>query len=87
MRKEIEVKAKLNNPEEAESKLKALGCVLSEPIIQHDTIFVDDNYGIFDEFQPNKNLLRIREAKGKFILTLKQPKSNEFKFFSCRQTI
>ena len=77
MRKEIEVKAKLNNPEEAESKLKALGCVLSEPIIQHDTIFVDDNYGIFDEFQPNKNLLRIREAKGKFILTLKQPKSNE----------
>lgn len=77
MRKEIEVKAKLNNSDEVISKLKKLGCVLSEPLTQHDIIFVDDNYGIFDEFQPDKNLLRIRESNGKFILTLKQPKSNE----------
>ena len=77
MRKEIEVKAKLNNSEEVISKLKELGCVLSEPIIQHDIIFVDNNYGVVDKFQPDKNLLRIRESSGKFILTLKQPKSNE----------
>lgn len=77
MRKEIEVKAKLNNPEEVIAKLKELGCVISEPVTQHDAIFVDENYGAFDEFQPDKNLLRIRETGGKFILTLKQPKSNE----------
>ncbi len=77
MRKEIEVKAKLNNAEDVINKLKELGCVLSESVSQHDTIFVDDNYGVFDEFQPDKNLLRIRETGSKFVLTLKQPKSNE----------
>lgn len=77
MRKEIEVKAKVQNLEELASKLHDLGCFISEPEIQHDTIFVDDNYGTFDKFQPNKNLLRIRELGGKFLLTLKQPKSNE----------
>ncbi len=77
MRKEIEVKAKLNNSEKVISNLKKLGCVLSEPVTQHDTIFVGDDYGAFDEFQADKNLLRVRETEGKFILTLKQPKSNE----------
>lgn len=77
MRKEIEVKARLQDPEIIINKLIGLGCTLSEPVTQHDAIFVDDNYGIFDEFQPDKNLLRIRESGGKYILTLKQPKSNE----------
>ncbi len=60
MRKEIEAKAKLKDTEEIIRNLKALGCILSEAVIQ-----------------PDKNLLRIRETNGKFILTLKQPKSNE----------
>ena len=77
MRKEIEVKAKVNNFDEITHQLKELGCILSNPLAQHDTIFVDDNYGPFDEFQPNKNLLRIRETNGKFIFTIKNPQSNE----------
>ncbi len=75
MRKEIEVKAKLRDRETIVNKLKELGCAFSEPVEQHDTIFVDDNYGPFAEFQPEKNLLRVRETKGKAFLTLKQPKS------------
>ncbi|HEY4495284.1 MAG: hypothetical protein A3B89_02475 [Candidatus Buchananbacteria bacterium RIFCSPHIGHO2_02_FULL_40_13] len=63
MRKEIEVKAKVANFDIVIQKLLELGCILSEPLTQNDTIFVDDNYGPFDEFQPNKNLLRIRETK------------------------
>lgn len=77
MRKEIEVKAKTNNLDAIAQKLKGLGCVVSDPVIQNDTIFVDDNYGQFDEFQPGKNILRIREAGGKYLLTLKLPQSNE----------
>jgi len=78
MRKEIEVKAQVADLEEIKSKLVQLGCVFSEPVIQHDVIFVDDNYGPFDEFQPGKNLLRIRESGGTFLFTIKQPASNEF---------
>ncbi len=77
MRKEIEVKAKLINPEEVVDKLKELGCILSVPIVQHDTIFVDSNFGVFDEFHTDVNILRIRETGERFLLTLKQPKSNE----------
>ncbi|MDO8743454.1 MAG: class IV adenylate cyclase [Candidatus Azambacteria bacterium] len=77
MRKEIEVKAKVANLDTVAQKLLKLGCALSEPLTQNDTIFVDDKYGPFEKFQPDKNLLRIRESQGKFLFTLKQPKSNQ----------
>lgn len=75
MRKEVEVKAQLKDKEGVMNKLKELGCVFSEPVEQHDTIYVDQNYGPFAEFQPGKNLLRVRETKGKAFLTLKNPQS------------
>jgi adenylate cyclase class 2 len=77
MRKEIEVKARVADFDEIARRLSELGCVLSEPVTQHDTIFVDAHYGPFEEFQPGKNLLRIRKSKGKFLFTIKQPQSNE----------
>lgn len=77
MRKEIEVKAKVDNLEELAKKLESLGIELSEPITQNDQTFVDENYGDYAAFQPDKNILRIRENNEKFIFTLKQPKSNE----------
>ncbi len=76
-RKEIEVKAKINNLETITSRLEAMGIILSEPTTQNDQTFVDENYGDYEKFQPDKNILRIREDNGKFIFTLKQPKSNE----------
>ncbi|MDO8676593.1 MAG: class IV adenylate cyclase [Candidatus Azambacteria bacterium] len=77
MRKEIEVKAKVADLDTITQKILELGCTLSESLIQNDTIFVDDNYGPFDKFQPDKNLLRIRESSGKFLFTIKQPKGNQ----------
>src|SRR3989338_6085480 len=77
MRKEIEVKARAGNLSELASKLESLGFVVSEPIAQRDAIFVDSNYGQFDQFQPDKNLLRIRESGEKFVFTIKQPKANQ----------
>ncbi|MBI2023449.1 class IV adenylate cyclase [Candidatus Giovannonibacteria bacterium] len=77
MRKEIEVKAKIENMQEISKKLVVLGCVLSEPIMQNDKTFVDTDYGEYDKFQPGKNILRIRESNEKFLFTIKQPQSNE----------
>ena len=54
MRKEIEVKAKIIDLAELTKKLEALGISLSEPIIQNDETFVDENYGDYDKFQPGK---------------------------------
>jgi adenylate cyclase class 2 len=77
MRKEIEVKAKVENLQELKDKLIAMGISFSDPIIQNDETFVDGNYGDYDQFQPSKNILRIRESNGKYIFTLKQPQNNE----------
>lgn len=77
MRKEIEVKAKVDNLEELKNKLIALNISLSEPIVQNDETFVASDFGQYDQFQPNKNVLRIRENNDRHIFTLKQPQSNE----------
>ena len=77
MRKEIEVKARAEDLKLIGRNLEKIGCVLSKPLTQRDIIFVVANYGNFTEFQPGKNILRIRESGGKFLLTLKQPQSNE----------
>lgn len=81
MRKEIEVKARVLDLTELTKKLEGLRVSLSEPIIQNDETFVDQNYGDYAKFQPGKNVLRIRENNGKFIFTLKQPQSNELDCF------
>ncbi len=39
MKKEIEVKAKVDNLQEIKQKLENLGCVFTEPVVQDDTIF------------------------------------------------
>lgn len=77
MRKEIEVKAKVDNLDEIARALIGLGCIVSEPTEQHDIIFVEDDYGPFEQFQPKKNLLRIRESRGELLLTLKRPHTNQ----------
>jgi adenylate cyclase class 2 len=78
MRKEIEVKARVADLSELTKKLENLGITLSEPIIQNDQTFVDENYGEYEKLQLGKNILRIRESGGKYIFTLKRPQKNEF---------
>lgn len=77
MRKEIEVKAKVADMSALIAKLEGLGCTISEPIIQHDSIFVAPDYGVFEDFHPGKNLLRVREQGDKIFFTIKQPQKNE----------
>ena len=74
MRKEIEVKAKIQNCDALIAKLVALGCVFSEPIMQEDQVFVHKN----DPFpvKLGMNVLRIRKNNGKVIFTFKRPLSN-----------
>jgi adenylate cyclase class 2 len=71
MKKEIEVKVRIENTDEVIKKLEELGCVFSEPVVQEDTIFI--NYDRpFIEFTPDDPFLRIRKTKGKTIFTYKQ---------------
>jgi adenylate cyclase, class 2 len=71
MKKEIEVKAKVADFQKLKDGLVALGCTLSEPVTQEDTIFI--NYDRpFIEFTPQDHFLRIRKAKGKIIFTYKR---------------
>ncbi len=76
MKKEIEVKIKVDNFTELKEKLEKLGCEFSQPIFQDDTVFI--NYDRpFLEFTPADVFLRIRKqihntGEHKNILTLKQ---------------
>lgn len=74
--KEVEVKAKLKDGAAAKAKLEALGCMLSEPIIQDDKIYLRNG---LDLSAAGRGLvaLRIRNANGKYILTLKKQLENQ----------
>ncbi len=71
MKKEIEVKFKVDDFKDLKGKIENLGCTFSEPIFQDDTIFINYNRP-FLEFTPNDPFLRIRKTKGQNILTFKQ---------------
>jgi adenylate cyclase, class 2 len=76
MRKEIEVKAKVENLNLIMEKLIDLGCDISEAKTQDDQIYVNFTTP-FNDFAPGKNFLRIRKSGGKVMFTLKQPQLNE----------
>ena len=76
--REIEIKLKSDNFEEIEEKLKENGCVLSEPINQHDVIY--SHKSGMDEFESAKEgdvIIRIRYLKNMAQLNLKQQRSGE----------
>lgn len=74
MRKEIEVKAMVEDPIGLMRTLSAKGCDFSAPILQEDAVFVHAS----DPFPggPGINFLRIRKNAGRVIFTLKQSRSN-----------
>ena len=75
--KEIEVKARLKNLDKLLERLEALGCVLSEPVRQIDTVYTKI-VGTLDEYLTNDHFVRIREkSDGKFIFTVKKPLPTE----------
>src|SRR5688572_22737341 len=78
MRKEIEIKARVADMYALITKLEQLGCTISAPVTQHDTIFVAQDYGDFGEFHSGENILRVREQGDTSFFTIKQPDLNEF---------
>lgn len=77
MKKEIEVKVKVENFTQLLEKLSNLGCKFSEPIKQEDRIFTDFPDNEFAAFKAGVNFLRIRKSEGKILFTLKQSLVNE----------
>ena len=76
--REIEIKLRVNNLEEIEKKLRDKGCVISDPISQHDVIY--SLKSIKDEFESAKEgdiIIRIRHLKNTAQLNLKQQRSGE----------
>lgn len=77
MKKEIEVKVKVEDFSQVLEKLSSLGCQFSEPVHQEDHIFTNFPDTAFAEFKPGVNFLRIRKCEGKILFTLKQSLVNE----------
>jgi len=77
MKKEIEVKVKVENFVQLFDKLSSLGCQFSEPIRQEDRIFTNFPDNEFSTFKAGVNFLRIRKSEGKTFFTLKQSLINE----------
>jgi predicted adenylyl cyclase CyaB len=76
--KEIEVKAHLKNPDQVLKKLEALGCEMSQPIRQVDTVYTRIPAKTVEEYMQNNHFVRIREkSDGKFVFTVKKPLSKE----------
>jgi adenylate cyclase class 2 len=75
MKKEIEVKAKVKDFGSIKSQLEKMGCRWSDPIIQNDQIFMRKGLN-FENIKLGDEVLRIRQAKGKSLFTLKKTQTN-----------
>lgn len=76
--REIEIKVKISNLDNIQRKLEKKGCILSDPISQHDVIYSRGNSK--GEWQSSKEgdiIIRIRFSKNIAELNLKQQKSGE----------
>ncbi len=68
---EIEIKAQVRDREALLAKLGSLGCALSDPVTQDDTVYAK-NVGSVAEFVRNSAFLRIRvQGSSKTIFTVK----------------
>lgn len=76
--REIEIKLRVKNLAEIEEKLKEKGCVISEPITQHDTIYsLKGSRNEFESASEGDVIIRIRRLKHVSQLNLKQQRSSE----------
>lgn len=74
---EIEVKAKIPNFTDIQSKLNNLGCTFSKTLIQKDRIYLPNGIEFPDKTKGTL-FLRIRDSNGKYVLTLKKQLDTEF---------
>jgi adenylate cyclase, class 2 len=73
---EIEVKARVDGLEKVKARLENLGCEFSPPVLQEDTVFVNDEAAIT---APSTGMIviRLRTQGNSVALTLKQYRSNQ----------
>ncbi|MEY2640768.1 MAG: hypothetical protein RL150_161 [Candidatus Parcubacteria bacterium] len=76
MNQEIEVKARLENPDAVRQALLARSCTFSEPITQHDTVFIGNGVS-YEAAKPGDIFLRVRETPKGSTFTMKQTIKNE----------
>jgi len=76
--REIEIKLKVNDLSAIEKKLKELGCLLSENILQHDVIYsLKDKQAEFNKSKEGDIIIRIRKQDDVAQLNLKKQMSYE----------
>lgn len=75
--REIEIKIRVKDLSEVESKLKEFGCILSGPINQHDIIYSKNGLKEFESAKEGDVILRIRKQDHNTEFNLKQQKSSE----------
>lgn len=77
--REIEIKILSKNLKEVELKAKEQGCIFSDPIIQHDTIYSskNSNNDFWEQTKEGDIILRIRRLANTAEFNLKQQRSNE----------
>lgn len=76
--REIEIKFKVESLEPTIKQLEALGYVLSEPIIQHDSIYSKNGEtNVWAKSQTGDTVIRLRQQGSKILLTLKQQQTHE----------
>ncbi len=73
---EIEVKAKLKEPDKILHKLESMGCIFSEKITQEDYIYLSQGIR-FADITAGVNILRLRKENGTVRFTIKQHRKNE----------
>ncbi len=85
--REIEVKAKVDSFDEIKKKLEDMGCVFSEPLVQHDIIYAEEGKEFLVEAKVGHRVVRLRRENGplrqgvseasRAIFNMKQQQSNE----------
>ncbi|MDD2823220.1 MAG: class IV adenylate cyclase [Candidatus Daviesbacteria bacterium] len=74
--KEIEVKARVNDPKALLKNLTKLGCKFSKPITQNDRVYNKDGKTRTGS-RTGSTTLRLRQQNGKVLFTIKQTLSDE----------
>lgn len=86
--REIEIKIRVNNIHALERKLSELGCILSAPIRQYDTVYSHKgDMSIWEGMKEGYVVVRIRRDDVGAIFTLKQQKTNELDNIECETRI
>ena len=77
--REIEIKIRATNLDAIKTKLEQLGCKLSDPITQHDTIYslAANTQEEWKESKEGHVVMRIRRQGGSIEFNLKKQKTNE----------